>query len=446
MSLSKTPGSDALYSRRGHRDRLQWLFARRLAVAGQRTLLPTDGLPVLSLAPRSAFVDFGAWTLAPGSAWPRDCLQLGEEPSENRKLVRCEVPRAPGVYGMLDTDGELIYIGQSKSLRNRLLSYFTGSPPEKAQRIIAHSRRLVWETAPDEFAALLRELELIRRWRPRFNVRGQPGRRRPVYLVVSRGPGSRVYLAAVPAKGDTAIFGPVRSTRECRQAVHALNDFFQLRTCGRQVPMRFAEQRELFDADTAALCARHDMGTCLAPCAMRCTRHEYYGRVRTLKRFLRGGDLSILKRLKEAMRTAAAAQSYEEAALYRDRWEAVANLHEQLKQFRTARREYSFIYPAPRREGGQTWYFIRRGEVLAAMEEPRGQREASRGLDLVEEIFANGKSSVASAMPDDVEMTLLVAGWFRSHPDELQRTMPPAAAKEKLSASGVECLRSNMPD
>ena len=102
-------------------------------------------------------------------------------------MIRREVPCAPGVYGMVDRQGELIYVGQSKSLRNRLVSYFAGSAPCKAQRIIAHAQRLLWETAPDEFAALLRELELIRRRRPQFNVRGQPNRRRPPYLILGRG-------------------------------------------------------------------------------------------------------------------------------------------------------------------------------------------------------------------------------------------------------------------
>ncbi len=332
---------------------------------------------------------------------------------------------------MVDAEGQLIYVGQSKSLRNRLLSYFTGSPPNKAQRIVSHAERIVWEEAPDELVALLRELELIRQWRPRFNVRGQPGRRRRPYLVLSRGPGSRLYLAAAPAKGDVALFGPVRG-RDCRRAVHALNDYFQLRTCGQQVPMRFSEQREMFDADTVALCSRHDLGICLAPCAMACSRAKYDDRVRSAKRFLRGTDLSVLLQLEETMQAAAVAKRYEEAALYRDRWEAVRNLHEQLDRFRTAQREYSFVYPMPRRDGGYTWYFIRRGQAIAAIDEPVERQTAEQCLAMIEEHYGAGKSLASTAARDDVEMTLLVAGWFRSSPDELKRTLLPDKAKEKL--------------
>ena len=85
-----------------------------------------------------------------------------QRPTGNPEVDPPGAPHAPGVYGMVDRDGELIYVGQSKSLRNRLVSYFAGSAPSKARRIIAHTHRLVWETAPDELAALLRQLELIR--------------------------------------------------------------------------------------------------------------------------------------------------------------------------------------------------------------------------------------------------------------------------------------------
>ena len=205
--------------------------------------------------------------VGPRRAWSTAGILLNNDPRETRKLIRQAAPHVPGVYGMVDREGELIYVGQSKSLRNRLVSYFAGSAPSKAQRIIAHTHRLIWETAPDELAALLRELELIRLWRPRFNVRGQPNRRRPAYLVLGRGPAPYVYLAAAPSSGDTAVFGPLRPTRYCRRAVHALNDYFQLRDCGQQVPIRLADQQEMFISENTALCLRYNLGTCLAPCA-----------------------------------------------------------------------------------------------------------------------------------------------------------------------------------
>ena len=349
-----------------------------------------DERPLISIEPRPTFDGLGTWTLAPRLMWSTADVLVSGDARETRKLIRREAPQAPGVYGMVDHQGELIYVGQSKSLRNRLVSYFAGAAPRKAQRIIAHTHRLLWESAPDELAALLRELELIRRWRPRFNVRGQPNRRRPAYLILGRAPAQYVYLATAPSRGDTTVFGPVRASRDCRRAVHVLNDHFQLRDCGQGVPMRLADQQEMFFSEHVALCLRYDLGTCLAPCASKCSSAQYAARVRAVKGFLSGSDLSSLTRLEKDMTTAAAARRYEEAAVLRDHWEALESLQGQLQRFREAQRHYSFIYPLPGREGACVWYFIRRGQVYMAIDEPRDNEAATECLAAIERIYRDG--------------------------------------------------------
>src|SRR4051812_10842544 len=141
------------------------------------------------LFPRRPFSDFGPRLLLPlGDAPPRLTV-TGRHPSRLRRKVRNRAPRRPGVYGMLDHRGELIYVGKAKCLRTRLLSYFrTKSRDRKAARIIGQTRALCWEESPSEFAALLRELELIQRWRPRHNVLGQPAHKRRCYVCVGRQP------------------------------------------------------------------------------------------------------------------------------------------------------------------------------------------------------------------------------------------------------------------
>lgn len=380
---------------------------------------------------RSAFERFEAWTLAPQRAWPQTGFALSGDRRQSRQTIRRTAPRAPGVYGMVDDDGNLIYVGKSKSLGNRLLSYFTGAVPNKAQRIIAHTRRLLWEAGPDEFAALLRELELIRRWRPHFNVQGQPHRRRPAYLIVGRGPAAHVYLAAAPARGDTLVFGPVRPTRDCRRAVQHLNDHFQLCDCLRRLPEHFTDQRELFPAGDVIRCSRHALGNCLAPCAGGCSPAQYTDHVRAAKRFLRGTDLSALARLEELMHAAAAARRYEEAAVFRDARSALHELQEQLQRFRVAQRHYSFIYPVPGHHGGCTWYLLRHGQVYAACAEPHDRQTAEACLAAMGRLYT--AASPATQTPrEDVDQTLLVAAWFRSQPDELQRMLSPEAARQKL--------------
>src|SRR5262249_21999495 len=148
---------------------------------------PQEGFLVKGLFPRPVFTNFGPCALAAAEI-PCHAVS-GDRPARLRVKVRQECPGRPGVYGMLNQNGQLVYVGKAKSLRARLLSYFrvkSGDP--KAARIIRDARQIVWEPVASEFAALLRELELIRRFEPYHNVHGQPKRRRRVYLCLGRQP------------------------------------------------------------------------------------------------------------------------------------------------------------------------------------------------------------------------------------------------------------------
>jgi len=100
-------------------------------------------------------------------------------------MLHDQCPLTPGVYGWLDRNHQLCYVGKSKALRKRLLSYFAKTPADpKMGRIVRHSQRIVWEPVSHELLALIREQELINRWRPDFNKQGQPTRRQPAFLCV----------------------------------------------------------------------------------------------------------------------------------------------------------------------------------------------------------------------------------------------------------------------
>ena len=141
------------------------------------------------------FVDFGEDVLFPFRA-PGMRRVDADGASELRNHVKQFVPKLPGVYGMLDALGRLIYVGKSKCLRNRLLSYFLPNNEEdKAGRIVQSTAAIVWEPQPSDFAAWLREQSLIRRLCPRFNVQGIPKRQRPVFVCLGRLPAEQLYTA-----------------------------------------------------------------------------------------------------------------------------------------------------------------------------------------------------------------------------------------------------------
>jgi excinuclease ABC subunit C len=404
-----------------------------------RYVSPRRGWPLILVSPegpvaveglfsRPVFAGFGPYGLDPTSPPPPLYRLKGRRPGVLRAGVRAECPRRPGVYGMLDATGQLIYVGKARSLRARLLSYFRpNSRDAKAGRIIQQTRVLLWEFAPSEFAALLRELELIRRWRPRLNVQGQPHRHRHTYLCIGRRPAPYVFLSSRPAANILACFGPVPAGQRAREAVRRINDGFALRDCPQKQEMVFADQGELFPESRAAGCIRHEIGTCLGPCAAACTRAAYAARVADARAFLEGKDGTLLAGLARDMTAASAALAFERAAELRDRLQVLQWLHDHLERLRRVRDGQSFIYPVGGTEAGEVWYLIHQGRVAAARPAPSPET-AARTAAMIEALYRRRLPPGAALAGNEVDGVLLVAAWFRKHPEERERVLSPEQA------------------
>ncbi len=382
------------------------------------------------LFPCRAFTGFGPNRLEPDAAPAPLHRVRARRASGLRTRVGRECPRQPGVYGMINAHGELIYVGKAKCLRARLLGYFRArSRDPKAARIVVQARVLVREPAASEFAALLRELELIRHWRPRFNILGQPQRRQRSYVCLGRRPAPYVFLAPRPTSRVLACYGPIPAGRRAREAVRRLNDWFRLRDCPQaQQQMVFAEQQELFPVLRAAGCLRHEIGTCLGPCAAACSQADYATRVREARAFLEGADTSPLELLERDMTAAAAELAFERAADLRDKLDILRWLRNQLDRLRLARDRHSFIYPVAGHEGRCLWYLIHRGLVRAATAAPTEAVAARAAAAAIETAFQEKHTARAVPAADEIDGVLLVAAWFRRHPQELARTLEPARA------------------
>src|SRR6516164_802313 len=376
---------------------------------------------------RANLSHFGSCALSPEWAPPKLQLVTGRRTSHLRSEIRRLCPRKPGVYGMLDRHGELIYVGKAKSLRARLLSYFRRrSRDPKAGRILRQTDSIAWETSLNEFAALHRELELIRRWRPRWNVQGQPLRRRFTFVCLGRPPAPYLFLARRPPVTTLACFGPIPLGRRAREAVRRLNDWFQLRDCPQPQEMVFADQAELFPIVRAAGCLRYEIGTCLGPCLAACSQRDYSGRARLARDFLDGIDLSPVVILERDMAAAAAQQQFERAAALRDKLASLRWLHDKLDRQRLRIRE-SFIYPVSGTGSETIWYLIHGGRTVAAIPEPSDREGAGAAAELIEAVYQKDPARLLNSY-EHYDGGLLVPSWFRRHPQQRKRTMPPAEA------------------
>lgn len=358
----------------------------------------------------------------------------GKSRGQLRDQVLKLCPPVPGVYGMFDRTGELIYVGKSRSLRHRLMSYFSDSSlKEKAGRIIEHSRAIQWETQPSDFAAQLRELDLIRRWTPRFNVQGVPQRQRPVYLCLGRKPAETFFLSTSPpptspASDCVAAEGPFYGVGRMSRVVDSLNKTFGLRDCSQKTVFQFAEQMSLFDLQPRPGCLRLEIGTCLGPCAAACTRAEYLQRVNAAQSFIDGFNDEPLIATQETMERAAANQQYELAGRARDTLKSLHYALRKLTHLADARQSYSFVYAAQGYDGRSIWYLIRRGEVVDVAAAPTGP-DGYRDLKPLMKIWKNRLGPRSTTLVGEHPHTVsVVASWFRKHRRELKQTFSPESA------------------
>ncbi|HEX5970621.1 MAG TPA: GIY-YIG nuclease family protein [Gemmatimonadaceae bacterium] len=356
---------------------------------------------------------------------PTSDAQLGEM----RAHVRAHAQDRPGVYRMLSPDGEVVYVGKSKRIRTRLLSYFRCSfPEEKGARIVREADRIEWDYTPSEFAALLEELRLIKRFRPRLNVAMKRDARHFAFIKLTRGPAPKMLVVRGAGADDAQVYyGPFHGAQRVSEAVRELNDALGLRDCRLDQPMHFADQPELFQIfPRTPGCIRFEIKKCLGPCVGGCSAHQYDERVRLARAFLDGADDGPMDSLRVEMQAASDQLEFERAGMLRDKLQRLEALREQFIRFRFAVETLSFVYPVPGHDGDDRLYLIRRGRVRGETTMPRSEHERVRLLEMVEDVFSPVERDSAQVPSHEVDELLLLSSWFRRFPDELARSRQAA--------------------
>jgi len=354
-------------------------------------------------------------------------LTVGEDLVDVRRSLRESCPARSGVYGMIDSGGRLIYVGMSIALRKRLVTYFQGGASiRKECRIAGDTDRLVWEVVGHELASQLRELELIRRHQPRFNVKGRQPDRPLGYIFISREEAPRVRVARRVPKGVRYSWGPLAINWRIKDALEVANRYFKLSDCPASVPMHFADQGNLFSLELRPECLRHEMGTCLGPCAGECTRSQYTAQLRAARAFLDGRNPAPLAQLERELQNAADVYQYERAASLRDRLERLRYLHDRLEILREPPLPAQFIYPVDlgRRK---VWYLLADSRVVAATAVPGSGGEAKRCLRRLQRAYQLSSEVDVTA---DRPARQIVSAWFRTNRDELRTILSPDEARQ----------------
>ena len=229
-----------------------------------------------------------------------------------RAVVR-SLPIRPGVYRMLDGRGDVLYVGKARALKNRVTQYTqVARLTKRLQRMVAQTRSMQIVTTHNEAEALLLEAQLIKRYRPPYNVLLRDDKSFPFILLREDHDFPRVQLHRGARRHKGQYYGPFASAGSVRETLNALQKLFLLRSC-----------TDSFFANRSRPCLLYQIRRCSAPCVGRIDEAGYEELVRDAKDFLSGRSTKIQQKLGKQMSEAAEAMDFELAALFRDRLRAL---------------------------------------------------------------------------------------------------------------------------
>jgi excinuclease ABC subunit C len=327
---------------------------------------------------------------------------------------------------MVGPEREVLYVGKSVRVKSRLLSYFRAAPGEKAGKLMRDTHSIEWDYIPNEFAALVKEMRLIKRWRPRYNVEHKR-KRTFAFIKITCEPAPRVIPVGRILPDGAAYFGPFPRPKFLSLTLGELSQVLGLRDCPGSVPVIFGDQLEIFHGGRTPRCIRAQIGGCLGPCFGGCLSTQYRREVETARRFLEGRSRKPLVLLRKAMERASEALEFEYAGILRDRLERLETLQKELVAFRGRVEGLSFIYRVPGFKGDDRLYLIRKGLVEEEMPSPRGRAGRRRAAEKIQSIFRAPPPEMETLSQEAASEILLVARWFRLRSREWSRVQSPEA-------------------
>jgi excinuclease ABC subunit C len=321
------------------------------------------------------------------------------------------LPVEPGIYIYRDKDERVIYVGKSVNLRNRVRSYFYVSAQRdtKTHDLVSRVYDLEFIVTDSELEALILECELIKKYRPRYNVRLKDDKRYPYIKITWQEEFPRIYATRRMEQDGSRYYGPYTSVGAVHRTLDLLRKLFPYRTCN----------REITGQDRRA-CLYYHIERCLGPCIGEAGKEDYRAVIERVAKFLDGHAEQVIADLEARMQVASTKLEFEAAAAYRDQIRAVQQVTERQKVVSFARKDQDVIAFA--RNDGEACvqvFFIRNGKIMGreyfVLEGARGEEDAA-----VLEAFVQQFYDEAAYVPPEillpyaVERAQIIESWLRN--------------------------------
>jgi excinuclease ABC subunit C len=334
------------------------------------------------------------------------------EISEKIQGILATLPTKPGCYLMKNAEGKVIYVGKAVNLKPRVRSYFhaDSSHDAKTWRLIREIADIEWIVVGSELEALILEMNLIKKHRPKYNVRLKDDKRYPYIKIHWADPFPKVTVTRQMVEDGSRYFGPYTSAWAVYQTLDVLRKVFPYLTC----------DREITGMDKRA-CLYYDIKLCTAPCIGAVTQAQYRQMLSDLMDFLSGHSEGIVTRLQTEMEKASEEMRFEKAAALRDQLKAIQNIIERQRIVFATDYIDSDVLAMARSDGEACVqvFFIRGGKLIGReyfiLEGTEDAADSEVMQQFITQFYTEAATIPGQVMlPQEIEEARIISQWLRS--------------------------------
>jgi excinuclease ABC subunit C len=332
--------------------------------------------------------------------------------SDHIKGILDTLPSKPGCYLMKNGEGTIIYVGKAISMKNRVRSYFHAdtSHDNKTRRLVREIAHIEWILVGSELEALILEMNLIKKHRPKYNIRLKDDKRYPYIKIHWQDPFPKVTVTRLMLDDGARYFGPYTSAWAVYQTLDVLRRVFPYLTCDRVIT-----------GQDKRACLYYDIKLCLAPCIGAVNQQQYRQMISDLQEFLNGHSEPIMRRVQQEMEKAAEQMRFEKAAALRDQLKAMQSIVERQKVVFAADYKDSDVIAMARadNEACVQIFFIRAGKLIGreyfVLE---GTEDAADNVvigEFIKQFYTEAAVIPQQVLlPQEIEEAQIIGQWLRS--------------------------------
>ncbi|URZ17939.1 excinuclease ABC subunit UvrC [Clostridium felsineum] len=348
------------------------------------------------------------------------------------------LPDKPGVYIMKNSLGEVIYVGKAKILKNRVRQYFRSSKnhSEKVKAMVKNISEFEYIVTDSEIEALILECNLIKKYKPRYNILLKDDKHYPFIKVTTNEDFPRIIVTRNMVKDGAKYFGPYPDVSAVHETVELMRKIFPIRTCKKYIKE---------DGEKVRPCLNYHIKRCKAPCAGYISKEEYGKIIKKAIGLITGRDNNIIRELKDEMEKASIELEFEKAAEIRDKMLAAQKVTEKQKIIigNFENEDYISAYSDEKDTCVQV-FFLRSGKIVGRehfmFENTQGETEGDIIGEFIKEFYSGTAYVPKSIYVSAVEDLKLLENWLTmKRGSKVEVKIPQKGEKKDI----IEMVRRN---